>query len=298
MSTKRPNFQIHTEDGETVLVGQRRGSGPALVVQAPGWGCGGALFEQTLRPLAAHFTVITYDPRGSGSSTRDVEANTIQIEQQARDLQHLCDTLELRRVYALGHSHGSWILLRAALEKPDTFAALVLVGAEIDHLPGFEEAQRTFITQRAHQSETWRRAAEIMIHHLQTGFNDIDSDAAMTRWFNDVMPLYAACPERLRNAFKETTLPPFAARTFVASAFSNANYPVSARLHTLQTPTLIVTGNEDFSGLIQLSDALESRLPTASRLRLPQAGHFPWLEQSEPFFQGVHAFLTSQRSKA
>jgi pimeloyl-ACP methyl ester carboxylesterase len=45
-----------------------RGRGALLVVQAPGWGIGSAYLRNGLAPLEKQFTVLTFDPRGSGSS--------------------------------------------------------------------------------------------------------------------------------------------------------------------------------------------------------------------------------------
>ena len=49
------------------------GQGPLLVVQAPGWGIGSAYLRNGLAPLTQHFTVLTYDPRGSGQSSHAVD---------------------------------------------------------------------------------------------------------------------------------------------------------------------------------------------------------------------------------
>jgi hypothetical protein len=45
------------------------GHGPLVIVQAPGWGIGAAYLENGLAPLKKHFTLLTFDPRGTGGSS-------------------------------------------------------------------------------------------------------------------------------------------------------------------------------------------------------------------------------------
>ena len=65
------------------------GSGPPLIIQAPGWGFGGAFHEATFAPLREHHTVIAYDPRGSGRSQSPVPQEDMNVGMMVEDLEAL-----------------------------------------------------------------------------------------------------------------------------------------------------------------------------------------------------------------
>lgn len=71
------NTRLSEGDHVAVLTGMSfhyvvAGSGPLLVVEAPGWGIGSAYLRNGLAPLEKHFTVLTFDPRGSGLSSHAI----------------------------------------------------------------------------------------------------------------------------------------------------------------------------------------------------------------------------------
>ena len=52
------------------------GHGPVLVIQAPGWGPTSALLQRFLVPLERNLTVVYFDPRGSGKSSRSLSGRS------------------------------------------------------------------------------------------------------------------------------------------------------------------------------------------------------------------------------
>ena len=67
-----PEAQQLTVNGARIRY-QVSGNGAPVVVQAPGWGIGAGAYGPSLSPLAATSTLVSYDPRGSGNSQRDVD---------------------------------------------------------------------------------------------------------------------------------------------------------------------------------------------------------------------------------
>jgi pimeloyl-ACP methyl ester carboxylesterase len=95
---------------------------------------------QFQRPIEEFFTVAHYDQRGAGKThrTADPEAvgDTIRIDQFVADAievaEHLRERYGQDKLILLGHSWGTVLGMRAALERPDLFHAYVGVGQVIN----------------------------------------------------------------------------------------------------------------------------------------------------------------------
>lgn len=104
------------------LYWEKRGSGPALVLAA-GLGGTGSYWDMNLPELARHFTVYTFDQRGTGKSSRvPVES----IEQMSDDLIAILDDAGLEQAHYLGHSTGGAIGVATAMDHPGRLRSLMV----------------------------------------------------------------------------------------------------------------------------------------------------------------------------
>lgn len=99
------------------------GSGPALVFVS-GLGGTGAFWKPQLEAFARHYTVVTYDQRGSGTSDHPDEPYSIAT--LVDDLEALIAGLQLERPMLVGHSTGGAIGQVLAARHPELLAAMVL----------------------------------------------------------------------------------------------------------------------------------------------------------------------------
>jgi aminoacrylate hydrolase len=99
------------------------GHGPPIVLAA-GLGGLGSFWLPHIDALAPQFTVITYDHRGSGRSSRSPAPYT--IEGMTEDALALLDHLDCGSVQFVGHSTGGAIGQRLASRYPARIARLVL----------------------------------------------------------------------------------------------------------------------------------------------------------------------------
>jgi pimeloyl-ACP methyl ester carboxylesterase len=63
------------------------------------------------------------------------------------------------------------------------------------------------------------------------------------------------------------------------------------RLHRVQIPTLLVGGADDGITPPPYVAKYAGLIPGAEMVTIPQAGHYPHLEQPEQFLQHLRAFL-------
>lgn len=108
---------------------QEKGRGlPLLLLHGNGEDC--SYFEGQVERFSGRYRVIAVDTRGHGRSPRGEAPFT--IEQFARDLRGLMDSLGLERAAVLGFSDGANIAMRFALMYPERVRALILGGGNLD----------------------------------------------------------------------------------------------------------------------------------------------------------------------
>jgi pimeloyl-ACP methyl ester carboxylesterase len=98
--------------------------GPAIVF-VHGSFCNRSDFDAQARGLSDRFTVIAVDQRCHGESSG--EYADFSIDQSARDIENLIDTLELGDVVVAGHSLGTRVALQIAADRPDRTLGVVLL---------------------------------------------------------------------------------------------------------------------------------------------------------------------------
>src|SRR3954469_7636675 len=101
------------------------GEGPTLLFH-PGFSNNLDLWNWLVRELAPTHRSVTFDPRGHGASDKPDSAYT--LDELARDVVALAETLHLRDFTLVGHSLGAAVSLQAVLDHDDErITRLVLV---------------------------------------------------------------------------------------------------------------------------------------------------------------------------
>jgi len=104
-----------------------KGQGPLLFVTSPGWGVGSLYLQSGLEPLTGDLTLLFIDTRGSGGSTRALDAGHMSRANMADDIEALRRKLDLPTVNLLGHSDGGAIGIEYAVRYPSRVRKLILV---------------------------------------------------------------------------------------------------------------------------------------------------------------------------
>jgi pimeloyl-ACP methyl ester carboxylesterase len=131
-----------------------RGEGPLLLLIAGGSADAGA-YEPMAARLAADYTVVTYDPRGSSRSPLDGALEDQRIEVHSDDAHLLLDLLATEPAGVFGSSSGAIVGLDLMARYPERVRVLIA------HEPPAVEMLPDAIEQRAFIDEvydTYRRA--------------------------------------------------------------------------------------------------------------------------------------------
>jgi 2-succinyl-6-hydroxy-2,4-cyclohexadiene-1-carboxylate synthase len=215
--------------------------------------------------LAADHEVVAVDAPGHGSAAA--------VDAGIDDGAALIGEAGGRAVY-VGYSMGGRYCLRLALDRPDLVAGLVLAGAS----PGLSEP-----SARADR----RPAAEAQADHLEA----VGVAAFLDEWL--AQPLFAGLPAERRCLAERRTNTAAGLASSLRRAGTGAQTPLWDRLDELTAPTLLVTGSDD-AKFTAIARQMAARVPGATHVVLPGAGHTAHLEDPAGFTAALRSWEAAQ----
>jgi sigma-B regulation protein RsbQ len=222
----------------------------------------------------ADHRVISFDYVGAGSS--DITAYDSQryssLSGYADDVVEICRALDLHDVVFVGHSVSAMIGALVAIDQPDLFAKLVMVGPSPryinvdDYVGGFAEED----------------IADLLAS-LESNY---------LGWSSAIAPAIMGNPDRpalgaeLTESFCRTD--PEVARQFAHVTFMSDN---RADLTEVKVPTLVLQCREDIIAGMEVGRYVQRALPDAEFVVLDATGHCPHLSAPEQTAAAIAAFL-------
>jgi pimeloyl-ACP methyl ester carboxylesterase len=261
------------------------GRGPLLVVQAPAWGIGSTYLRNGLARLTHDFTVLTFDPPGSGDSGLPASLSALSESEMVDTLEAMRQSLELPSMNLLGHSQGSAIAIGYAERYPDRVNRLVLIGSQVFGLYGDETAKQL---RAARGSQPTIKAA---MAHMEEPSPDTDEE--FTRHFFQIAAYYFYDPDKDLGAFRATVTRPLSAWPEHAAKAGPAAEEIEEQklFGRIRARTLIIEGREDVACPVNVSEAIQRGVPGSKLTIYEHTGHFPWIEQPKQFFADTTRFL-------
>jgi pimeloyl-ACP methyl ester carboxylesterase len=242
----------------TRLYYEDRGSGDAVVFLHAGL-LDSRQWERQLETFSPRYRAIAFDVRGYGHSPSPTEPY-----RPYEDLLALLDALGIEHAALVGNSMGGAIEIDAALARPGRVNALVPVGSGLAGFPF-----------RAYSAEQGARA--------EAAWNAGDYEGAAEVWLEVWAPL--GVDDRLREIAYSN-----AAVDYDELELS-AEPPAAKRLGELQVPTLVLVGDTDVQGIVDIAHKLAAEIPGARLEILEQADHLPNLRRPDEFDRLVLDFL-------
>jgi proline iminopeptidase len=266
------------------------GAGPLVIVQAPGWGPSSRYLQNGLSQLTKRFTLLFYDPRGNGRSSRPPEGR-MATSDMVDDLDRLRRYWGLRAITLMGHSHGGAIALGYAVRYPESVENLILVDTGIPGYLGLTEMNKALDPRRND-----KRFATAIVE-ANSDAPDPKTDEEFDAQLNLLLPLYFHDPDSNMARFKETMggLPSAWANESLNSADAKGPMHVIGSMNRVRARTLILVGREDFICSPAIAERVHSEIKDSKLIVFEKTGHFPWIEHANEFFQEVMRFLTRGR---
>ncbi len=247
-----------TVDGHGLHYVERGEGDPLLLVMGLSgthlsWG------EPFLDALAEDFTVISYDHRGVGHSTRVTEQFT--LAQLADDAAGLLAGLGHDSAHVMGVSLGGMVAQEVALRHPERVRTLT-IGCS------YAGGEGSALTDPA----TFQRLAEAW------GSGDRER-ALRTGWEINVSEDFAGRPGEYER-WRETALALRVPLSVIGMQSQAAvQHDTSARLGEIAAPTLVVHGTEDGMLPPPNSRVIADRIPGARLEWMEGIGHLFWWEE-------------------
>lgn len=264
------------------------GSGPPLLCVPGGPGRAAAYLED-LGGLDGDRTLVRLDNRGTGMSEVPADPSSLRFDRMADDLEAVRRHLGLEQVDVLGHSAGTLLAQVWASRNPSRVRSLVLV-TPVAALQGGTRSDTAAIRASRADQPWYPDAAE--------------ADAALAdappaqrqalvravrpfyyaRW-DERTQAHAASADRQSNRRAE--------EAFRLSAEDVDVAAVAGGLGEVTAPVLVLGCALDGATGVDAVHEVAASFPDARTVVLDDAGHFPWVDQPEPFRAAVRGFLAS-----
>jgi non-heme chloroperoxidase len=223
-------------------------------------------FELVLPHLPASMHAFALTQRGHGEATRPVAS--YHPREFAADVAAFMDALKLKSAVIAGHSMGSYIAHRFALDYPERTRGLVLLGSftKLRGNPGVQEMWDTVVSKLKDPV-----------------------DPRFVRDFQRSTLNKPVPPAYFDTVVRESLKVP--ARVWRAALAALMEADFSSELGRIKAPTLILWGDRETYFLRPDQEALVAAIPGARLVVYPGAGHALHWEEPERFAADLTGFV-------
>jgi pimeloyl-ACP methyl ester carboxylesterase len=232
------------------------GDGPPILL-SHGYSATCRMWNEQIAALVARHRVIVWDMRGHGETDDPDDPAAYSEALTVEDMAALLRRCQIDRAVIGGLSLGGYMSLAFHLAHPEMVRALML----FDTGPGFRNAD----ARRAWNERTQQRARDLETR----GFAALgESDEVRISKHRSARGLAGA------------------ARGMMAQADDH----IIAGLDKINVPTLVLVGADD-THFLAAADYMARKIPGATRVTIPDAGHASNLHQPAAFNRAVKDFL-------
>lgn len=272
-----------------------RGKGPVMI--AGHLSSGKIGYELTLKPLENYFTMVYYEPRGTGKSETPKTIEEYNQDFIVQEIEDLRKKLNVNRIWIYGHSDQSSIALEYALKFPKNTSGLILTGTSLvgTQQETFDRRKKSE-TQRAKESAWFSQVLkdwDYMIEHkTQTNKEGKDiSNAPIKWWCYDEESVQKVIPivKEISKTGRRKPINDFYAVETEAERQKYLDY--QKLFPNIATNILIINGKFDTNNPPKYAEELQKDLPNSKFVLIDKAGHFPWIENPDKSFQAIENWL-------
>jgi sigma-B regulation protein RsbQ len=244
---------------------------------AHGFGCDQHMWRFVAPAFEASHRVVLFDHVGAGGSDHAAydRERYATLEGYAADVLDICEALDLRDVVFVGHSVSAMVGVLAAVERPERFADLVLVGPS-----------PCYIDDEGYTGGFTRADIEELLESLDSNYLGWSSQMAPVIMGNADRPELG---EELTNSFCRTD--PEIARHFAHVTFLSDN---RADLGRVRTPSLILQCSNDVIAPQEVGRYVHEQLVGSHLVVLDATGHCPNLSAPEETTEAIRGYLAAR----
>jgi 3-oxoadipate enol-lactonase len=229
------------------------------------------MFLPQIEALQGEYRCIAFDFRGQGKSPSTKEG--YDMDNLTQDIIELLDQLVDGPVHFLGLSMGGFIGMRLAIDYPERLKSLMLLETTADPEPEVNKPKYLklcFVAKWFSVSIIVNKVMAIMFS--QSFLNDPNKTALKIEWEN-----------RLKKLNRWTF-----GRAVKGVVHRKGVYDL---LKKINTPTLIIVGDEDVATVPAKSQRIHEAIKGSQLKTVERAGHTSSIEQPEQINRYLKAFL-------
>ncbi|HEV2853505.1 MAG TPA: alpha/beta hydrolase [Thermoanaerobaculia bacterium] len=248
------------------------------MIFAHGFGCDQNMWRFVTPAFENEYRIVLFDHVGAGQSDPAAynRAKYDSLQGYANDVLEICRELGLTRAIFVGHSVSAMIGVLAALQEPDRFERLVLVGPS-----------PRYIDEEGYTGGFSREDIEGLLDSLDSNY---------LGWSSAMAPVIMGnpdCPElvaELTNSFCRAN--PEIAKHFARVTFLSDN---RADLQKVEIPALVLQCSEDAIAPRDVGEYVHRQMPGSELVLMRATGHCPNLSAPEETISAIQAFLSAAR---
>jgi pimeloyl-ACP methyl ester carboxylesterase len=266
---------------------------PTLVL-THGWGISSTEWYYAKRQLSDRFRLIVWDLPGLGLSAQPKDRD-FALEKMAADLHNVLQLADGKRVVLVGHSIGGMINLTFCRQYPELLGSSVAGIVQVDTT--YTNPVRT--TRDAGFSLAIQKPIAEPVLHAMIALSPVVRILNWLSYQNGLTQLYTAHSsfggsETLGQVdfvsqFQYRSSPAVVARGTLAMFHWDAT-PV---LPHVNTPVLILVGNQDTTTVPAASERMQQLIPGAQLQRINSGAHYSLLEQNQSVNAALAQFASS-----
>lgn len=241
---------------------------------AHGFGCDQHMWRYITPAFERLFKIVLFDYVGHGMS--DSTAYNAQkyssLKGYADDILEICKALSIKEAIFVGHSVSAMIGALAAIQQPDYFQKIVMVGPS-----------PCYINKGDYYGGFTKEDIESLLNSLDSNYLGWSSAIAPVIMGNADRPQLG---EELTNSFCRTN--PEIAKQFAEVTFLSDNRD---DLLKLTIPTLILQCSEDVIAPVEVGQFVAKQIVLAKLVVLEATGHCPHLSAPEETIAAIKPFL-------
>lgn len=234
-------------------------------------------WEPQMRHFSRRYRCITFNARGYPPSDVPEDVGSYSQARAVDDIRDVMDGLGVDRAHVVGLSMGGFATLHFGLTHPERARSLVVAGAGYGAEKEYEDYFRQVSLEVARQFETQGSEAFSHVYGMAA--------ARIAYLLKDPRGW-----QEFRMALAEHSARGAANTMRGVQAGRPSIYDLEDRLKTMQTPMLVLTGDED-DHCLQPGVFLKKVVPACGLAILPKSGHTLNLEEPALFNQFLAEFL-------
>lgn len=250
------------------------GNGIQPLLFAHGYGCDQNMWRFITPEFENEYRIVLFDHVGSGNSDEsayDFEKYN-SLQGYARDLIEICDELKLSNVIFIGHSVSCMIGVLAAIQRPNLFEKLILIGPS-----------PCYMNDEAYFGGFSKADIEEMIDTLESNY---------LGWSSHITPVIAGHPEKpehseeLFNSF--CRMNPEIAKHFAKVTFMGDN---RKDLDKVTVPAQVIQSSPDAISQTEVGMFVHRNLQNSIFTMIEVPGHIPHITNPIATIEAIRLFL-------